>query len=91
MQRCRKDFDLILIDTPPLMLYADGRILGRLSDGVVMVIRANTRSQEELKAVCERLQHDQIPIVGTILNDWRMNSDQTRAYGRYRDHYQKHA
>jgi len=91
LQRCRKDFELILIDTPPLMLYADGRILGRLSDGVVMVIRANTRSQEELKAVCERLQHDQIPILGTILNDWRMNSDQTRAYGRYRDHYQRHA
>lgn len=90
-KRCQKKFDLILIDTPPLMLYADGRILGRLSDGVVMVIRANTRSQEELQAVCERLQHDQIPILGTILNDWRMNADQTRAYGRYRDHYQRRA
>ena len=91
LQCCRRDFDLILIDTPPLMLYADGRILGRLSDGLVMVVRANTRSQEELKAVCERLQQDQIPILGTILNDWRMDPTQTRAYGRYRDHYQRHA
>ena len=62
LQRCRRDFDLILIDTPPLMLYADARILGRLSDGVVMVVRANTRSQEELRAVCERLRQDQIPV-----------------------------
>ncbi|HTJ86321.1 MAG TPA: polysaccharide biosynthesis tyrosine autokinase [Terriglobales bacterium] len=91
LQRCRRDFDFILIDTPPLMLYADARILGRLSDGVVMVVRANTRSQEELKAVCERLRQDQIPVLGTILNDWRMDPIQTRAYGRYRDHYQRHA
>ena len=91
LQPCRRDFDLILIDTPPLMLYADARILGRLSDGVVMIVRANTRSSEELTAVCERLRQDQIPVLGTILNDWRMDSDQARAYGRYRDHYQRHA
>jgi len=91
LQRCRRDFDLILIDTPPLMLYADARILGRISDGIVMVVRANTRSQEELRAVCERLRQDQIPVIGTILNDWKMDPIQTRAYGRYRDHYQRQA
>jgi capsular exopolysaccharide synthesis family protein len=91
LQRCRRDFDLILVDTPPLMLYADGRILGRLSDGVVMVVRANTRSQDELKVACERLRQDHIPVLGSILNDWRMGPRQTRAYGRYRDHYQRHA
>jgi polysaccharide biosynthesis transport protein len=74
-----------------LMLYADARILGRISDGIVMVVRANTRSQEELRAVCERLRQDQIPVIGTILNDWKMDPIQTRAYGRYRDHYQRHA
>lgn len=91
LQRCRKDFDLVLIDTPPLMLYADGRILGRLSDGVVMVVRANTRSHDEVKTACERLRQDQIPVLGSILNDWRMGPQHTRAYGRYRDHYQRHA
>ena len=91
LQRCRRDFDLILIDTPPLMLYADARILGRLSDGLVMVVRANTKSQEELRAVCERLRRDHISVLGTILNDWRIDPLQTRAYGRYRDHYQRHA
>jgi capsular exopolysaccharide synthesis family protein len=91
LQRCRKEFDLVLIDTPPLMLYSDARVLGRLSDGLVMVVRANKRSHDEIKAVCERLKHDQIPVLGTILNDWRMDPDQTRSYSRYRDHYQRHA
>jgi len=91
LDRCRKDYDLVLIDTPPLMLYADGRIAGRFSDGVIMVVRANTRSQDELLSCYLRLKQDRIPVLGTILNDWKMNVKQSRAYGRYRDHYSMHA
>jgi succinoglycan biosynthesis transport protein ExoP len=87
LQRFRREFDLILIDTPPMMMYADGRILGRLSDGVVMVVRADTRRREEIRAACLRLRQDRIPVLGTILNDWKMDSSQARAYARYYDHY----
>ena len=87
LQRFREEFDLILIDTPPMMLYADARVLGRVSDGVVLVVRANTKSREELKAAHLKLVQDQIPVLGTILNDWKMDPSQTRAYGRYYNHY----
>jgi len=87
LQRFRREFDLILIDTPPMMLYADARVLGRMSDGVVLVVRANTKSREELAAAHLKLVQDQIPVVGTILNDWKMDPSQTRAYGRYYNHY----
>jgi len=86
LQRFREEFDLILIDTPP-MLYADARVLGRVSDGVVLVVRANTKSREELKAAHLKLVQDQIPVLGTILNDWKMDPSQIRAYGRYYNHY----
>jgi capsular exopolysaccharide synthesis family protein len=91
LERCRREYDFVLIDTPPLMLYSDARILGRQSDGVVMVVRANTRSHEELRSAYSRMQQDQVPVLGTILNDWKMDVDQSRAYGRYRDHYSMHA
>jgi capsular exopolysaccharide synthesis family protein len=89
LQRFRREFDLILIDTPPMMLYADARVLGRMSDGVVLVVRANTKSREELTAAHLKLVQDQIPVVGTILNDWKMDPSQTRAYGRYYNHYRQ--
>jgi len=89
LQRFRREFDLILIDTPPMMLYADARLLGRMSDGVVLVVRANTKSREELKAAHLKLVRDQIPVVGTILNDWKMDPSETRAYGRYYNHYRQ--
>jgi polysaccharide biosynthesis transport protein len=83
LERFRRDFDLILIDTPPMMLYSDARVLARISDGVVMVVRANTRSPEEIEAAYRQFVQDQTPVVGTILNDWRMDPSRTRAYGRY--------
>jgi succinoglycan biosynthesis transport protein ExoP len=87
LQRFRREFDLVLIDTPPMMLYSDVRLLGRMSDGVVMVIRANTKRRDELKEAYLRFMHDRIPVLGTILNDWKMDPSQTRAYGRYQKHY----
>jgi succinoglycan biosynthesis transport protein ExoP len=87
LQRFRKEFDLVLIDTPPMMLYADVRLLGRMSDGVVMVVRANTKRRDELREAYLRFMDDRIPVLGTILNDWKMDPSQTRAYGRYQKHY----
>jgi hypothetical protein len=30
---------------------------------------------------------DHIPVLGTILNDWKMDTSQSRAYSRYHTHY----
>jgi succinoglycan biosynthesis transport protein ExoP len=87
LRRFRRDFDLVLIDTSPMSLYADARILGRLSDGVVMVVRSNTKTSEELNAAHQKLSQDRIPMVGMVLNDWKMDSSRARAYGRYYRRY----
>jgi Mrp family chromosome partitioning ATPase len=88
LQRFKREFDLILIDTAPMSLYSDARFLGRLSDGVVMVVRSNTKSREELQAAYMRFVQDQIPVLGTILNDWSMDAGQCRSYKRYYHDYQ---
>jgi capsular exopolysaccharide synthesis family protein len=87
LRRFRRDFHLVLIDTSPMNLYADARILGRMSDGVVMVVRSNTKTTEELKAACQKFSQDQIPMLGMVLNDWKMNSSRAREYGRYYGRY----
>jgi capsular exopolysaccharide synthesis family protein len=83
LERLRRQFDLVFIDTPPMGLYSDSRVLGRMSDGVVMVVRADSTKQEELRSSYMRLMQDQIPVIGTILNKWKMDSQQYKAYGRY--------
>jgi len=84
----RGRFSRVLIDTPPLSNLPDARILGSLSDGVVLVFRAGrTRSQSAIAAQ-ERLREDGIPIAGTILNDWnpRVNGN-----GPYPDKVKEYA
>lgn len=66
----RRNFDMVLIDAPPVLLPADSRLLGRLADGVILVCRAGRTSRDQAAAAAARLTDDGIPIIGTILNDW---------------------
>jgi succinoglycan biosynthesis transport protein ExoP len=80
LERCRRAFDVVLIDTPPVFLYSDARLLGRLSDGVVMIIRSGVNPPEIVKQACGRMMEDGVPILGTILNDWRPAKGSQAAY-----------
>jgi succinoglycan biosynthesis transport protein ExoP len=82
-------FDLIFIDTPPMSMYSDARVLGKASDGVVMVVRANTISCEEVRAAYQKLLHDQIRVLGTILNDCKIDRAKARAYARHYHRYEQ--
>jgi len=70
LKRFRKEFDVVLIDTPPMMEIADARVLARQADGVILVFRAGATSVDLAHASLERLSQDGTPIIGTILNDW---------------------
>ncbi len=86
LERFRAEYDLILVDSPPMGLLTDARILGRLSDGVVLVVRANRARTDALRATCMRLLQDGIPVLGTILNDCRLEGT-LRNYHKYYRHY----
>lgn len=70
IKRFRAEYDMILIDTPPMLQMTDARIVGRQADGVILVARAGQTARETLLAAKERFQADRIPVLGSILNDW---------------------
>jgi len=65
----RKDYDLILIDTPPLLLVPESRILGRVTDWSILVFRAGKTTVDAALGAQRRMAEDGIPLLGTILND----------------------
>jgi len=65
----RKEFDYLVIDAPPLSAFADGMVLGRLTDGVVLVLEANATRREAALRVTESLRTTKIPVLGAILNN----------------------
>jgi capsular exopolysaccharide synthesis family protein len=86
----RRKFDMIVIDTPPVLQFPEARLMGRLSDGVVLVLRSDYTDRLDALAAQEKLWEDGIPILGTVLNDWNPNNDRqkNRLYGGYGGYYQ---
>jgi polysaccharide biosynthesis transport protein len=89
----RRKFDMIVIDTPPVLRFPEARLMGRLSDGVVLVLRSDYTDRMDALAAQEKLWEDGIPILGTVLNDWNPNNDRqkSRPYGGYASYYQHYS
>ena len=84
---CRGLYDVVLIDTPPMLTMADARVVARHADGVVLVVRANQTSRDSLRDASRRFFEDGTHILGAILNDW--NPKKSGRYGYYR-YYSKY-
>jgi capsular exopolysaccharide synthesis family protein len=67
-QELRKEFDYILIDAPPMSRYADAMALGKLADGFVLVLEANSTRREAAMRATENLNQAQIRVLGAVLN-----------------------
>ncbi len=83
LARFRKEYDMVLIDTPPMLQMTDARVIGRLSDGVILVTRAQQTTRDALIAASQRFMEDRIRILGTVLNDWNPKNSPNGYYGYY--------
>jgi polysaccharide biosynthesis transport protein len=84
--RLRSEFDMILIDTPPVLNMPDARMFGRQADGVILVIRADLSTRSAIQLACQRLRDSGNWLLGTILNDWNPRSGghgYSYGYGKY--------
>jgi Mrp family chromosome partitioning ATPase len=67
----RNSFDFVIVDAPPLAHYPDATALGKLSDGVVLVIEAgSTRRRAASKAV-DNLRAQGTAVLAVVLNKQR--------------------
>lgn len=64
----RSEFHFVLIDSPPINLYADAISLARLADGVVLIIHANTTRREAARKAKATLESADVRLLGAVLN-----------------------
>jgi len=63
-----KNYDLVIIDTPPLTAASDATILGKMTDGVVMVIRPGVTDSDSAMLSRELLEQSQQNVIGLVIN-----------------------
>jgi polysaccharide biosynthesis transport protein len=61
-------FDVVLIDSPPVLPVADAMILSDYVDGVLLVVAAGQTRRAELRRTTEKLAQAGAPVVGVVLN-----------------------
>jgi len=83
LMRLRGSFDMILLDSPPVMHVPDARVLARVADAVVLVMRAHHTSQMSALAAVRCFEQDGRVLLGTILNDWDPKRSNYGSYGAY--------
>jgi receptor protein-tyrosine kinase len=64
----RQDFEFVIIDAPPLTRYSDALVLGQLSDGLVLVLEADSTRREAASVAASTLRSASIPILAAVLN-----------------------
>lgn len=61
-------YDLVIIDTPPVLSVVDALLLGRIADGTVVTVRWRTVERRLVRAAVSRLEEGGCGIVGVVLN-----------------------
>jgi capsular exopolysaccharide synthesis family protein len=76
LRKFRTEFDVILIDTAPALNMFDARVVARLADAVILVLRMGQTTKDSALAAIRRLSEDGTHVLGLILNDWDPNRSQ---------------
>jgi len=86
LARLRQEYQLVVLDSPPVVPIADSHILAGLADRVLFVVRARRTRPELLGHALESL--GAANLVGLVLNDVEYaDSPYAGAYRYYQRHY----
>lgn len=69
LEQAKEEYDVIVIDSPPVLAVTDAQILANLADGVVLVVSSGKTERDSAKKAKELLESAQAKILGVVLNN----------------------
>ena len=88
LEEASSEYDLIVLDGPPLLGFAEPLQMATAVDGVVIVARAGQTSRKAVASVLATLNRLRAKTVGVVLNEVHKElSDSYYYYGYYRSYY----
>ena len=83
LQQAARQFDVVIIDSPPILGLADSPQIAALADGVVFVVEADRSRRGALKTALRRLRAMRPVLLGVVLTKF----DPLKAGNRYSEYY----
>ncbi len=79
LEMLEAEYDILIIDAPPILAVSDAAIIGRLTGATLLVARAGLHPIRELEQAVKRLKQAGVEVKGFVFNDM----DTTRQRYRY--------
>ncbi|WP_253451549.1 polysaccharide biosynthesis tyrosine autokinase [Halomonas sp. Y3] len=83
LEQASREYDLVVIDTPPVLAVTDAAIVGRQCGTTLMVARFQVNPVKELQAATRRLETGGVAVKGAILNAMERKAATYYGYGYY--------
>jgi capsular exopolysaccharide synthesis family protein len=90
MENLKSEFDMIIFDAPPVLLFVDSVMLATHSDGVVLVYKAGKIARGALKRAKDQITGVKARMIGVVLNGVRA-SEMGPQYGFYSEDYKNYS
>jgi polysaccharide biosynthesis transport protein len=78
----REKYDVVLIDTPPLLAFSDTSIISNVADSCLLMIHIERNTRDMVQHACDLLREQALPLLGVVVNSPRMGRA-TLLYGGY--------
>lgn len=86
MDILKSTFDMVFVDSPPVLAVTDAVVLSQLTDAVVLVTCANKTKSDVLDKANESLKQVDANVIGVVLNEF----EYSRIYGSYYRYYNRY-
>lgn len=90
LPRLVEEYDIVLIDTPPVLAVTDAAVLAPQVDAAVLVARAGVTRLDMLQEAKASLEKTGVHLLGAVLNGLRPESDGYYYYYHYKYYYGDH-
>ncbi len=93
IEEATREYDLVVLDAPPLLGFAEPLQMATAVDGVIVVARAGDTSRKALGTVIGTLKRLRANLVGVVLNEVHreVSAGYYYYYGHYSKYYEKRA
>lgn len=84
LRRAAEEYDMVILDTPPVMAVSDPLVLAAAADGVLLVVRGGETPYQQVKQANKKLAEVGGKVVGVLLNN--VQPDGLGRYDGYEDY-----
>ncbi|MFZ3511838.1 polysaccharide biosynthesis tyrosine autokinase [Vibrio harveyi] len=83
VEKASQEYDLVIIDTPPVLAVTDPSIVGAIAGTTLMVARFDQTTSKELEVARSRFEQSGVEVKGVILNAIEKKAASSYGYGYY--------